>query len=110
MTIVGALDLLVYAAGVVIRVTLREFSSDIETGDGGELDRGVFALKHAHWHSPAQAIFLGVYPDLVRVNGLSAYAVSKAALEASLSVARRELRQIGVRLTLMRLPEVATNL
>jgi NADP-dependent 3-hydroxy acid dehydrogenase YdfG len=43
MMTVGALDLLVYAAGAVVRVNLREMSlAEWERGDGGELDRSVF--------------------------------------------------------------------
>jgi cyclic-di-GMP-binding biofilm dispersal mediator protein len=111
MTTVGALDLLVYAAGAVVRVNLREMSlAEWERVMAANLTGAFFVLKHAQWNSPAQAIFLGVYLDFVRVNGLSVYAASKAALEMMLAVARREMRQSGVRLTLVRLPEVATNL
>jgi len=111
MATVGALDLLVYAAGAVARVPLREMTfAEWERVMVANLTGAFFALKHAQWNSPAQAIFLGVYPDFVRVNGLSAYAASKAALEMMLAVARRELRQSGIRLTLVRLPEVATDL
>jgi cyclic-di-GMP-binding biofilm dispersal mediator protein len=111
MMTVGALDLLVYAAGAVVRVNLREMSlAEWERVMAANLTGAFFVLKHAQWNSPAQAIFLGVYLDFVRVNGLSVYAASKAALEMMLAVARREMRQSGVRLTLVRLPEVATNL
>ncbi len=108
---VGEIDLLVYAAGAVARVNVRqmdlnEWKRVIDTN----LTGAFFVLKHARFNKGARAVFIGVYPELVRVNGLSAYAVSKSGLETLLSVARREMRGEGVNLILVRMPEVATPL
>ncbi len=111
MAQVGDLDFLVYAAGAVVRAPVRQMSlAEWQQVLNANLVGAWLVLKHAQFRQGARALFLGVYPQLVRVQGLSAYAVSKAGLEELLQVARRELRGQGVSLILVRLPEVATNL
>lgn len=108
---VGELDLLIYAAGAVAKASVRQMDlSEWRKVVDANLTGAFFVLKHARFNKGARAAFIGVYPELVRVNGLSAYAVSKLGLEMLLSVARREMRAEGVNLVLVRLPEVATNL
>lgn len=107
----GELDLLIYAAGCVERVNLRQMTlQDWQRVIDANLTGAFLVLKHARFRRNARAVFIGVYPELLRVKGLSAYAVSKAGLEALLNNARREMRVEGVHLILVRMPEVATDL
>lgn len=111
MAQVGELDLLIYAAGAVAKVNVRQMDfNEWKRVLDANLTGAFFVLKHARFNKGARAVFIGVYPELVRVSGLSAYAVSKSGLETLLSVARREMRSEGVNLILVRLPEVATPL
>lgn len=108
---VGELDLLVYAAGAVAKVSVRQMDfSEWKRVLDANLTGAFLVLKHARFNKGAKAVFVGVYPELVNVKGLSAYAVSKFGLEALLSVARREMRTEGINLILVRMPEVATPL
>lgn len=111
MAQVGELDLLIYAAGAVAKVNVRQMDfSEWKRVMDANLTGAFFVLKHARFNKGARAVFIGVYPELVRVNGLSAYAVSKSGLETLLNVARREMRSESINLVLVRLPEVATSL
>lgn len=107
----GPLDLLIYAAGAVSRASLREMSrAEAERLGVANCSGLALTLKHARFNSGARVILLGVYPELVTVPGLAAYAASKLGAEALLNVARKEFRREGVRCTLVRLPAVATRL
>ncbi|GEM86361.1 short-chain dehydrogenase [Meiothermus granaticius NBRC 107808] len=107
----GPLDLLIYAAGAVSRASLREMSrAEAERIEMANCGGVALTLKYARFTSGARVILLGVYPELVTVPGLAAYAASKLGAEALLNVARKEFRREGVRCTLVRLPAVATGL
>ncbi len=108
---VGPLDLLIYAAGAVVRKPLRELPrSEWEEVFTANLTGAYLVLKHARFRPGARAGFLGAYPDYVAHPGFAAYAAVKAGLEALLKVAAKELRREGVHLVLFRLPAVATGL
>lgn len=111
MTQVGELDLLIYAAGAVAKANIRQMDfSEWRRVLDANLTGVFFVLKYARFNKGARAVFIGAYPELIRVSGLSAYAVSKAGLEALLNIARKEMRSEGVNLILVRMPEVATPL
>jgi NAD(P)-dependent dehydrogenase (short-subunit alcohol dehydrogenase family) len=111
MSQAGPIDRLIYAAGAVARQALREHDEPtwhaVWTANFEGARR---VLRFAQWQPRARALFLGVYPDYVRVPGLGAYATSKAALEELLGVARKEWRAEGIRFILARLPAVRTPL
>lgn len=108
---VGPLDLLVYAAGAVCKAGLRQQGmSDFARLAAVNLEGLALLLKYADFNSQARVVVLGVYPDLVSVPGLSAYAATKLGAEGLLGVARKEFRREGVRFCLVRLPAVATGL
>lgn len=105
------LDLLIYAAGAVNRSSLREMSlTEAERLEAVNCSGLALALKYARFNLGARVILLGVYPELVTVPGLAAYAASKLGAEALLNVARKEFRREEVRCILVRLPAVATGL
>lgn len=107
----GPLDLLIYAAGAVSKASLRETSRvEVERLEVANSWGLALTLKYARFNPAARVVLLGVYPDLVMVPGLFAYAASKLGAEALLGVARKEFRREGVRFTLVRLPAVATGL
>lgn len=107
----GPLDGLLYAAGAVVRQPLRQTEDSAWRAVwDANFDGARHVLQYARWNPGARALFLGVYPDYVRIPGFGAYAASKAALEALLEIARRELRAEGLRLLLVRLPAVRTRL
>ncbi|MGQ9864290.1 MAG: SDR family NAD(P)-dependent oxidoreductase [Bacteroidia bacterium] len=108
---VPPLDVLIYAVGKVEKAPIRDLSrSALDEVMGANLIGAFLVLKHARFVAGARAIFIGAYPDYVRIPGFSVYAASKAGLEALLDVARKELRRENVHLTLVRLPAVATGL
>lgn len=108
---VGPLDLLVYAAGAVYKAGLRQQGmSDFAGLAAVNLEGLALLLKYTTFNPQARVVVLGVYPDLVSVPGLSAYAATKLGAEGLLSVARKEFRREGVRFCLVRLPAVATGL
>jgi cyclic-di-GMP-binding biofilm dispersal mediator protein len=108
---VGLLDLLVYAAGAVHKAGLREqHMADLERLTAANLGGLALLLKYAKFNPNARVVLLGVYPELISVPGLSAYAASKLGAEGLLNVARKEFRREGVRFCLVRLPAVATGL
>lgn len=107
----GPLDLLIYAAGAVSKSSLRELSgADLERLSTANLGGLALALKYLSFNPNARVVVLGVYPDLISVPGLSVYVATKLGAEGLLNVARKEFRREGVRLCLVRLPAVATNL
>ncbi|WP_038057113.1 SDR family NAD(P)-dependent oxidoreductase [Thermus amyloliquefaciens] len=107
----GPLDLLLHAVGRAGRAGVQEVGRDgLEGMLAAHLLTAAFALKYARFRPGARAVFFGAYPAYVRVPGFGAYAAAKAALEAYLEVARKELRRQDVRLVLVRLPAVATGL
>lgn len=108
---VGPLDLLVYAAGAVYKAGLRQQGmSDFAGLAAFNLEGLALLLKYTTFNPQARVVVLGVYPDLVSVPGLSAYAATKLGAEGLLSAARKEFRREGVRFCLVRLPAVATGL
>ncbi|MCX7600789.1 MAG: SDR family NAD(P)-dependent oxidoreductase [Meiothermus sp.] len=108
---VGPLDLLLYAAGAVQKAGLREQNlADLERLAAANLGGLALMLKYARFNPQARVGVLGVYPDLISVPGLSAYAATKLGAEGLVNVARKEFRREGVRFCLVRLPAVATNL
>jgi len=107
----GPVDLLFHAVGVAGRAPAREAGRDLIEGMlSAHFLTAAHVLKHARFGQGARAVFFGAYPAYVRVPGFGAYAAAKAALEAYLEVARKELRKEGARLVLVRLPAVATPL
>ncbi|PZA05805.1 MULTISPECIES: SDR family NAD(P)-dependent oxidoreductase [unclassified Meiothermus] len=107
----GPLDLLLYAAGAVARSPLRATPRDrLEEVLTANFLGAFFALKHARFHPGARALFLGAYPAYVEAPGFAAYAAGKRALEGLVNAARKELGREGVKLILVRLPAVATEL
>lgn len=108
---VGPLDLLLYAAGAVQKVGLREQSmADLERLLVANLGGLALLLKYARFNPQARVAVLGVYPELIAVPGLSGYVATKLGAEGLVSVARKEFRREGVRFCLVRLPAVATPL
>ncbi|KGQ22717.1 SDR family NAD(P)-dependent oxidoreductase [Thermus filiformis] len=107
----GPVDLLFHAVGMAGRAPVREAGRDLLEGMlSAHFLTAAHVLKHARFNQGGRAVFFGAYPAYVRVPGFGAYAAAKAALEAYLEVARKELRKEGVRLVLVRLPAVATPL
>ncbi|NGO39058.1 SDR family NAD(P)-dependent oxidoreductase [Limisphaera ngatamarikiensis] len=107
----GPVDLLFHAVGVAGRAPARETGRQLlEAMLSAHFLSAANVLKYARFGQGARAVFFGAYPAYVRVPGFGAYAAAKAALEAYLEVARKELRKDGVRLILVRLPAVATPL
>lgn len=108
---VGPLDLLIYAAGAVQKASIREQQpADLERLTTANLTGLALILKYATFNPQARVVLLGVYPELITVQGLSAYVATKLGAEGFLNVARKEFRREGVRFCLVRLPAVATGL
>ncbi len=108
---VDGVDLLLHAVGRAGRAPVRELGRDLLEGMLlSHLLTAALVLKHVRFRPGARAVFFGAYPAYVRVPGFAAYAAAKAALEAYLETARKELRREGVHLVVVRLPAVATGL
>lgn len=108
---VGRVDLLFHAVGKAGRAPVREMGREfLEEMLLSHLLTAALVLKHAQLRPGGRAVFFGAYPAYVRVPGFAAYAAAKAALEAYVETARKELRREGSHLVLVRLPAVATGL
>lgn len=108
---VGELDALFHAVGLAAKSRVRETElSLLEDMLTTHVLSAAFLLKHARLRQGTRAVFFGAHPTYVQAPGFAAYAAAKGALEWYLGAARKELRQEGVRVVLVRLPAVATGL
>ncbi len=108
---VGAVDWLFHAVGVGGRATVHQVTvSLVEQMLTAHYLTAMWVLKYITLAPKGRAVFFGAYPQYVRVPGFAAYAAAKAALEAFVETARKELQRQGVQLIVVRMPAVATGL
>lgn len=108
---VGSLDLLIYAAGAIDPQTVQATSqSSWEQIMAANLTGAFYALKHAQLNTHAQVVLLGAYAETIQFPNLASYAAAKAGLEVLATVARKERRREKIKVILVRLPAVETDL
>ena len=107
--VVPEVDLFVYAAGTIASERVKRMDAETWHRVIGANLTGAFLTTQASLPllaSDAHLVYLGAYDDRLRMPGLTAYAASKAGLEAFTDALAKEQRRL--RVTLVRPPAVDT--